>query len=74
MDHYEHPHDISGPEFVGLSHDEAFALKRQLRIRDRNRRLALCYSGSGRRTDNIAIIVALFIVLAIAAVFGLCKD
>lgn len=28
---------MSGPEFDGLTFDEAWALKKQLRIRDRNR-------------------------------------
>lgn len=39
MDHHKRPFDTSGPEFEGLSSDERFALKKQLRIRDRNRHI-----------------------------------
>lgn len=37
MNHHERPLDMTGPEFDGLTFNEAWALKKQLRIRDRNR-------------------------------------
>jgi hypothetical protein len=40
VNHHLNPLNMSGPEFEGLTHDEAFELKKQLRIRDRNRMIA----------------------------------
>ncbi len=37
MNHHENPFDMTGPEFAGLTFDEKWELKKQLRIRDRNR-------------------------------------
>jgi hypothetical protein len=37
VNHHENPLDMRSPEFEGLAPDEALDLKKQLRIRDRNR-------------------------------------
>jgi len=40
VNHHENPFDMTGPEFKGLTFDEKWELKKQLRIADRDRMIA----------------------------------
>ena len=71
MNHHERPFDISGPEFEGLTSDEAFDLKRQLRIRDRNRYIGRKLTAKqGRRSATRVLVgtIALVIMWAITVI------
>lgn len=75
MNHHDNPFDMSGPEFEGLSFDEAFDLKRQLRIRDRNHRLSERDRNRRKRAMTRAIWITpiLIFILAATVLFGIFK-
>ncbi len=54
MNHHENPFDMTGPEFKGLTFDEKWELKKQLRIRDRNR-MIMWRRRRERPTDNFTV-------------------
>ncbi len=54
MNHHENPFDMTGPEFAGLTFDEKWELKKQLRIRDRNRMIT-ARRRRERHADNFTI-------------------
>jgi hypothetical protein len=75
MNHHENPFDMTGPEFAGLTFDEKWELKKQLRIRDRNRMITARRRRereSSERNYEIgfwATVLCIFLVGAYAYVF-----
>lgn len=72
MNHHDEPFNMSGPEFAGLTFDARWALKKQLRIRDRNRNISAMMKRRQRASSQHALVVCLgFGVALVIIVWGM---
>jgi hypothetical protein len=67
--HDQNPFDMTGPEFEGLTFDEKWELKKQLRIRDRNKRVSQRLRRADQRNWDAALG---FLIILVAVILGAC--